>query len=155
MSSTGPKLTVVQQAKWVVYFGYIVIMLAEAVLLLGFVLKLLGASASASFTEWAYRNLDRVMAPFRGIFEEITFENSESVLDVSILFAMLVYGLVAIALRAMVDGLAARAVRLEERKFLEAEAAERERLAMASMAPPSVHPDITNPPTATTPTTPG
>lgn len=127
MSLTDSKLTVTTTAKIVSSIGYVFVLVAEAILAIGFLLRLLGANPTAPFTEWSYRNLDRVMAPFRGIFEEVRLENSDSVLDVSILFAMFVYGLVALGLRALVDQLVARSARLEEKRFLEAEAMERER----------------------------
>ena len=42
------------------------------------------------------------MAPFRGIFEPIELTDS-STLDISILFAMIVYGFVALGLSALLD----------------------------------------------------
>jgi hypothetical protein len=42
------------------------------------------------------------MAPFRGIFEPITF-SGDSVLDGSVLFAMIIYGFIAMALNVAVD----------------------------------------------------
>lgn len=127
MSLTDSKLTVTTMAKVVSSIGYVFVLVAEAILAIGFLLRLLGANPTAPFTEWSYRNLDRVMAPFRGIFEEVRLDASDSVLDVSILFAMFVYGLVALGLRALVDVLVERSARLEEKRFLEAEALERER----------------------------
>jgi hypothetical protein len=44
------------------------------------------------------------MAPFRGIFEPIPLTD-QSVLDTSLLFAMIIYGLVALLLRAGIDWL--------------------------------------------------
>ncbi|WP_114856050.1 YggT family protein [Brachybacterium sp. YJGR34] len=99
---------------WAVY-AYLVV--TEVVLLLGFILLLFGANANAGFVQWAYRSLDRAMEPFRGIFSAIelgeTGNQVESVLDTSILFAMLVYGLLALAVRAGLDGLTGRLVRLD------------------------------------------
>ena len=48
-------------------------------LTLGFFLRLFGASTDAEFTRWVYRNVDRIMEPFRGIFP------SHAVSDVSVL----------------------------------------------------------------------
>jgi uncharacterized protein YggT (Ycf19 family) len=80
---------------------------ALIVLTFGFFLLLFGANPDAAFAEWVYRSLDRVMAPFRALLESIQL-NGESVLDVSVLFAMIVYGIVAMALRALIDWLASR-----------------------------------------------
>jgi hypothetical protein len=52
--------------------------------------------------------------PFRGIFQSIQL-NGRSVLDVSVLFAMIVYGMVALVLRALIDWLAYRIVLIERR----------------------------------------
>jgi uncharacterized protein YggT (Ycf19 family) len=74
------------------------------ILLLGFFLQLFGANPDAPFAEWLYRGLRRVMAPFRGLFEPVALDG-RSVLDVSILFAMLVYGIVGLALHAFIGWL--------------------------------------------------
>lgn len=47
------------------------------------------------------------MAPFRGLFETIAVTD-QSVLDTSLLFAMIIYGLVALFLKAAIDWLADR-----------------------------------------------
>jgi hypothetical protein len=82
---------------WIVY-AYVVV--TEVVLGLGFLLLLFGANPDASFVAWAYRSLERAMEPFRGMFTPIELGlggNNEvgAVLDTSILFAMLVYAIVA------------------------------------------------------------
>ena len=60
------------------------------------------------------------MAPFRGLFEPITF-GDQSVLDTSLLFAMIVYGIVALFLRAAIDWVTERIA--QRRVRLQAEAA--------------------------------
>jgi hypothetical protein len=47
------------------------------------------------------------MAPFRGLFEPVPLDG-RSVLGVSILFAVVVYGIVALRLHAVIDWLTAR-----------------------------------------------
>ena len=76
-----------------------------AILTLGFFLLLFGANPEAQFAEWVYRALERVMAPFRGLFESVQV-NGDSVLDTSLLFAMIVYGVAGLALGALIDKLA-------------------------------------------------
>jgi len=83
--------------------------LSIAILVMGFFLLLFGANPDAAFAEWVYRALDRVMKPFRGIFESVDLSGN-SVLDVSVLFAMIVYGMLALALRALIDWLTYRIV---------------------------------------------
>ena len=53
------------------YLIYFYVVVVEIILIIGFFLLLFGANPSAGFTQWAYRNLDRVMEPFRGIFTPI------------------------------------------------------------------------------------
>ena len=59
------------------------------------------------------------MAPFRGLFEGIELTD-QSVLDTSLLFAMIIYGLVALFLRAGIEWLTERIG--ERRQRLEAQA---------------------------------
>lgn len=90
---------------WAVY-GYVVI--TTVVLVLGFVLLLFGANADASFAAWVYRSLDRAMEPFSGIFEPVALGGMGevgAVLDTSVLFAILVYAIVAWLLGALLGWL--------------------------------------------------
>ena len=107
------------------YLIYFYVIVVEIILLIGFFLLLFGANPSAGFTEWAYRNLDRVMEPFRGIFTPIqlgtTSGNVEAVLDTSVLFAMIVYGIVAMLLGALTRWLSQRL------RYLDAAEADAER----------------------------
>ena len=47
------------------------------------------------------------MAPFRGLCESVVI-NGQSVLDASVLFAMIIYGIVALALGALIEWLSQR-----------------------------------------------
>ncbi len=100
---------VVRALSYLVYFYLIVV---EIVLFIGFFLLLFGANPSAGFTQWAYRNLDRVMAPFRGIFTPIqlgtTTADVQATFDTSVLFAMIIYGIVALVLSAFIGWLSGR-----------------------------------------------
>jgi uncharacterized protein YggT (Ycf19 family) len=96
-------------ARALTYLVYAFVIVALVMLLLGFFLLLFGANPDAPFAEWLYRGLRRVMAPFRGLFEPVKLDG-RSVLDVSILFAMIVYGIVALFLHALIDWLTARIV---------------------------------------------
>jgi hypothetical protein len=89
---------------WLVYAWLLVNLV---VLTLAFVLLLFGANPTASFVEWVYRSAARTMAPFRGMFEPIQL-NGESVLDTSVLFAMIIYTLGALFLRFAIDWVSAR-----------------------------------------------
>jgi len=84
---------------WLIY-AWVTVMLV--LLFLTFILELAGANPNAEFVQWVYRSVERAMAPFRGIFEPITFSD-DSVLDGSVLFAMIIYGFVAMGLNVALD----------------------------------------------------
>jgi uncharacterized protein YggT (Ycf19 family) len=103
MTATAP-IVVARIARALTYLVYAFVIVALIILLLGFFLQLFGANPDAPFAEWLYRGLRRVMAPFRGLFEPVALDG-RSVLDVSILFAMLVYAIVGLALHAFIEWL--------------------------------------------------
>jgi uncharacterized protein YggT (Ycf19 family) len=123
------KVWILRVARGVVFFIYVVVMVDLALLSLGFVLRLFGASTDASFTRWVYRNVERIMEPFRGMFpsQPVT---GRSVLDFSLLFAMVVYVSLGIALHAAVLWLAAKIAEIQRRE-------RRRRLAARSAASPA------------------
>jgi uncharacterized protein YggT (Ycf19 family) len=97
------------------------VLAVEVILLMGFILLLGGANPSSSFVEWVYRSMDRAMKPFRGIFAPIdlgtTGNDVEAIFETSVLFAMIVYGILAIAISALLgwlNSLAAKQARRDE-----------------------------------------
>jgi len=131
---------VVWVARAITYLIYFFVVVAEIILLIGFFLLLFGANPTAGFTEWAYRNLDRVMAPFRGIFAPIelgtTSADVEAVFDTSVLFAMIVYGIVALVLSALTRWLSQRlrALYAAEQREMQEQADEEMRASLAALA---------------------
>ena len=113
-------ITIVRIARVLTYLVYAFVLISLVILVLGFFLLLFGANPDAPFSEWAYRSLDRVMAPFRGIFESVQL-NGESVLDTSVLFAMIVYGIVGIALSALIHWLTEKLIVLQRKRALQPE----------------------------------
>ncbi|HWM75464.1 MAG TPA: hypothetical protein VNQ53_17070 [Nocardioides sp.] len=99
------------------YVVYAYVVLTEIVLAMGFFLLLFGANPDPPFVQWVYRSLERAMEPFRGIFTSIelgqTGNEVEAVLDTSVLFAMLVYGIIAWLVRLGIDYLSGHLARLE------------------------------------------
>jgi hypothetical protein len=93
--------TLVRVARILTYLVYAFTIVALVILTMGFFLLLFGANPDAGFSEWVYRGLDRVMAPFRGIFEPVPL-NGNSVLDTSVMFAMIVYGIACLFLSALI-----------------------------------------------------
>ena len=120
-------ITIVRIARVLTYLVYAFVLISLVILVLGFFLLLFGANPDAPFAEWAYRSLDRVMAPFRGIFESVQL-NGESVLDTSVLFAMIVYGIVGIALSALIHWLTDKLVVLQRKRALAPQPEERTRV---------------------------
>ena len=79
------------------YFIFLVIILFSA-----FFLLLFDANAEVGIVEWIYRSADRAMEPFRGIFP--TREAGQgSIIDFSILFAVIVYGIIAGLIDALIN----------------------------------------------------
>jgi hypothetical protein len=117
-------------ARAISYLVYFYLIVVEVILLIGFFLLLFGANPSAGFTQWAYRNLDRVMDPFRGIFTPIelgtTSADVPATFDTSVLFAMIIYGLVALALSGLIGWLSGRLRQIESAEEYNKRAAELE-----------------------------
>lgn len=105
--STPPSMAIVRIARALTYLIYGFVIVVLIILTLGFFLLLFGANPQADFAEWVYRSLNRVMAPFRGIFEPVPLDG-RSVLDTSVLFAMIIYGIVAMLLHALITWLTDR-----------------------------------------------
>ncbi len=117
-------------------------------LFLAFVLRLFGANPAADFTQWVYRSVSRSMAPFRGMFEPIPL-NDQSVLDTSLLFAMIIYGLAALFLRAGIEWAGDLVAR--RRRGLEQQAWDDHLEALsAAGSPPGVTPPVPTSPQQTT-----
>lgn len=114
------------------YLVYFYLIVVEIILLIGFFLLLFGANPTAGFTQWAYRNLDRVMAPFRGIFSPIELGTAgndvAATFDTSVLFAMIIYGIVALLFSVLIGWLSQRLEQFHAAEGELARRAEAERL---------------------------
>jgi uncharacterized protein YggT (Ycf19 family) len=99
------------------YLTYAYLIVVEVILGLAFILRLLGANPTSDFVTWIYRSADRAMNPFRGIFEPIQLGTSRqavpAVFDTSFLFAMLIYGIVAIVIHMGLTWLGGQMHRLD------------------------------------------
>jgi uncharacterized protein YggT (Ycf19 family) len=113
--SDDTRLLILRVAKGVTLFVYAVVVVNLVILSIGFVLRLFGASTDASFTRCVYRNVDRIMEPFRGMFPSAPV-TGRSVMDFSLLFAMIVYCIVGIGLHAAVYWLATRIADIQRRE---------------------------------------
>jgi len=79
---------------------YLLFAVIDGLLLIRLVLKLLGANPHAAFASWVYGFTDFFMVPFRNLLPAIG--NEHSVLEVSVLIAILVYALLGWALERFV-----------------------------------------------------
>ena len=104
METSAIKTTAIKVGRVVLWLVYIWVAITLVLLFLSFLLELFGANPTAGFVDWVYRSTERAMAPFRGIFEPITLSD-QSVLDVSVLFAMIVYVFVALGLHVGIEWL--------------------------------------------------
>ena len=87
--------------KVVIGFVYAVLVVYLVILTLAFFLRLFGANPSADFAEWVYTAASRIMEPFRGIFPTTPIGDT-AVFDASLLFAIIVYSIVALALHSLI-----------------------------------------------------
>jgi uncharacterized protein YggT (Ycf19 family) len=115
MSQGQTRSGILQVARGIILVIYAILMTYVVILLIAFVLRLFGASPTAPFVDWIYTATARMMQPFRGMFptEQVT---SKSVFDPSLLFAMLMYSLLAMLLHAVVDWLSDRVYGIEQRQ---------------------------------------
>jgi uncharacterized protein YggT (Ycf19 family) len=102
----------------VVWVVYAIVIVNVIMLTLAFLLRLFGANPDAGFTEWVYRSVDRTMAPFRGIFPDRAIGDA-SVFDTSLLFAAIVYIIVALLIDALLRWLGGK-VTAERRATVDA-----------------------------------
>jgi hypothetical protein len=89
---------------------FIYVVIVEITLLIGFGCLLVGAEPSNWLAEWIYRSVERTMQPFRGMFTAIDYglngtTEVEPVVESAILFAIVVYGIIALAAHDLVQWL--------------------------------------------------
>jgi uncharacterized protein YggT (Ycf19 family) len=110
--SPNIKAIVIKIVRALVWIVYAWVAITIVLLFLAFLLQLFGADPSAGFVEFVYRSTERAMAPFRGIFESVVLSDN-SVLDVSILFAIIVYSFVALGIGIALDWVTRKLVAAE------------------------------------------
>jgi hypothetical protein len=81
---------------------YVFLGLVEIFLGLRLILKLFGANAGNSFVNWVYEMSSVLLDPFRGIFPAPVFQ-STYVLELSTIFAMIIYSILAVLLVYIVN----------------------------------------------------
>ena len=123
----------------IVWLVYAFVIVAIIIATLAFFLQLFGANPNADFAAWVYRSAARVTAPFRGIFPSHAITN-DAYLDVSLLFAIIMYAIFALVISELVDYLDRRRDRSAQRDIYEqqqASAIADEPLSSSTKAAPS------------------
>jgi len=126
-------LSVGRGVVWLVYAFAIVAIVIAAI---AFFLQLFGANPNAGFAQWIYRSAARVTAPFRGLFPSQPITDN-AYLDVSLLFAILMYAIFALLVAEAVNWLERKleaSVRRDRYEEQEAEARRLEAEARAAQA---------------------
>jgi uncharacterized protein YggT (Ycf19 family) len=123
---------------WLVY-AYLIV--AVIILVLAFFLLLFAANPDAEFTQWVYRTANRALSPFWGIFPTVEADNG-SVLDFAVVFAIIMYGILALVVHALVEWLDSKIIQARRRNRL----AEKEYPATPPPAQPSVEAGAMAPP---------
>ena len=118
------RVTGLRFAKVLVWLVYLFFLLAVVILTAAFFLLLFNANTDAEFTRWVYRNAERVLEPFRGIFPSVQQDNG-SILDFAILFAIIMYGIFAMLVHGAVHWLDAKIIE-QKQKAIRAQEAARE-----------------------------
>jgi len=79
---------------------YVIFAIIVGAIFIRVLLKVLGANTAVAFTQFMYGVTDPLLAPFRGLLP--TFGSGRTILETSSLFAILIYGLIGIALARLV-----------------------------------------------------
>jgi len=100
--------------RWILWVGKLFTLIVYAVFVayavivgIAFVLQLLGANPTADFADWIYRAAANITEPFRGIFPT-TQVTDRSPFNASLLFALIIYLIVAVILHGIIDWLTRR-----------------------------------------------
>lgn len=92
---------------------YLVFGIIDALLLIRLALKLLAANPQAVFAQFIYGVSDFFLGPFHGLLPNVV--SGKSVLELSLLIAIVIYSLVAIAFARLIEITMARNVMVSRR----------------------------------------
>jgi hypothetical protein len=140
--------------RWILWIGRLFILIVYAILLayavivgMAFVLKLLGANPTADFADWVYRASANIIEPFRGIFPtKPVGENGTSVFDASLVFALLVYLVLAVVLHGVISWLTRQISGIDRAEEAQRQQAALEAQRESALAALGVGPVVTTPP---------
>jgi uncharacterized protein YggT (Ycf19 family) len=101
MAATAEVVSSVSPGRRAVEVTYLVFGIIEGLLAIRLVLKLLGANPQAGFTNFIYGLTDTFMAPFRNLLPTVG-GSSGSVLETSVVIAIIVYALIGWVLARLI-----------------------------------------------------
>ncbi len=89
--------------RMLVWLVYAFATVSSVLLLMAFFLQLTGANPAAPFASWVYRGSDVLLQPFRSLYPTERIHDAQSELNLSIVFAIFMYGLFAVVFAAAVS----------------------------------------------------
>ncbi|HET7657496.1 MAG TPA: YggT family protein [Bacillales bacterium] len=84
-------------SKWI----NIILEVVEAIIGIHILLKLFNANPNVPFVNWMYQLSAPLLRPFNGIFHDMVFQG-KYVLDLSAIFALIIYGIIGYLLILLV-----------------------------------------------------
>lgn len=115
MSEAHARSGILRAGRVIVLVIYAILMAYVIILTIAFFLQLFGASPTASFVDWIYTATARIMQPFRGMFP-VQQVSGKAVFNGSLLFAIIIYYLVALLAHALVDWLSYRIYSISQQR---------------------------------------
>ncbi|WP_029137082.1 hypothetical protein [Nakamurella lactea] len=100
----SPTPVILKIARVVVWAAYVLVVINAILLTLAFLLRLFGANPDAGFVEWVYRSSAAALGPFDNMFRSHDV-GEYSVLDTSLLFAIVFYLILGAAIHAVLNWL--------------------------------------------------
>jgi uncharacterized protein YggT (Ycf19 family) len=92
----------------------IIIEIIEAIIGIHIILKLFDANSSVPFVRWMFHLSQPLLRPFHGIFKDMVF-SGHYVLDLSAVFALIIYGIVGYLIMLLFGSLGKRGRRRKRR----------------------------------------
>lgn len=79
------------------------------------IMRLFSANSANGFVEWVYETSRPLIEPFENIFPTVQLEDG-FVLEISTLFALVIYGIAAALIVSLIENLSARSTPAKKRK---------------------------------------
>ncbi len=113
ISTKTSKVGYARFVKGLSYAVYFYVISASVTLMFGFLLLLFGADRSAPFVDFIYNLSIHFLAPFRGIFPVRNITDG-AYFSTTALFAIIVYGVVTIAIQSFITFIALKQAKLQD-----------------------------------------